>query len=197
MRLSFRPFRSAALAALAALILALAAACGDPLGLPRAGIPNRVDTLALYAVSGTPVTQPSGLRLQDSRAVRTDQTAVFDFAFDIDTAGRALLLPTAVLRLGRLSGGQIISGLSFDSIRVAPDRNYQLDSAIVVDSGTVAVLHSRPTDCGFGLVVPLYAKVRVLAIDTIPGPTGRRMDLEILSNANCGYRGLEPGLPTR
>lgn len=193
MRLPHRSFRSAALAA---LVLALVAACGEPLGLPRANFANRVDTLALYALSGTPVTVPSGLRLQDSRAVRTDQTPVFDFAFDIDTAGRALLLPTGALQLGRLSGGQI-SSLPFDSIRIAPDRNYQLDSAIVVDSGTVAILHSRPTDCGFGLVVPLYAKVRVLAIDTTSGPNGRRIDVEILSNANCGYRGLELGLPTR
>lgn len=192
MRLPNRPVRSTALAA---LVLALVAACGEPLGLPRASIPNRVDTLSLYALSGTPVTAPSGLRLQDSRAVRTDQTAVFDFAFDIDTAGRALLLPTGALRLGRLSGGQI--SLAFDSIRIAPAQNYQLDSAIVVDSGTVAILHSRPTDCGFGLIVPVYAKIHVLAIDTTSGANGRRIDFEILSNANCGYRGLEPGLPTR
>ena len=39
----------------------------------------------------------------------------------------------------------------------------------------------------------LYAKLHVLAIDTV----ARRIDFEILTNVNCGYRGLEEGLPKR
>jgi hypothetical protein len=196
MRPTFRPFRSAAIAA---LVFALVAACGEPLGLPRARVENRVETLSLYALSGTPLTTPSAYRLGDlPRAVRTDVSADFDFAFDIDTAGRALLLPTGALDLGRLSGAQITT-LPFDSIRIAPDRNYQLDSALVLDVGTVAILHSRPTDCRFGFSAAFYyyAKLRVLVIDTTSGPNGRRIDFEILADTNCGYRGLEPGLPSR
>jgi len=40
-----------------------------------------------------------------------------------------------------------------------------------------------------------YAKLHVLAIDTTSGPNGRRIDFEILTDINCGYRGLAPGVP--
>jgi hypothetical protein len=39
----------------------------------------------------------------------------------------------------------------------------------------------------------LYGKFEVLAIDT----TARRVDLRVLVDQNCGYRGLEPGFPSR
>lgn len=194
MRTLLCPSRSAAVAAL--LVVVLVAACGDPFGLPRAAEENRVDALSLYALSGTPVTAPSAYRLEFRQAVRTDQTSTFDFAFDIDTAGRALLLPTGPLHLGRLSGAQI-STMPFDSIRIAPDRNYQLDSALVVDIGTVAIVHSGPVICSWGGSAVYYGKLRVIAIDTTSGSNGRRIDFEILVDTNCGYRGLEPGLPSR
>jgi hypothetical protein len=190
---STRPLGSAAVAA---LVLALVAACGSPLGLPQASIENRVDTLTLYALSGTSVALPSAYRMDFRQAVRTDQNPAFDFAFDIDTAGRALLLPTGPLHLGQLSGGQIM-GVPFDSIRIAPDRNYQLDSALIVDVGTVAVVRSRPTTCSFGITSAYYGKLRVLEVDRTPGLTGRSIKFEILVDVNCGYRGLEPGLPAR
>jgi hypothetical protein len=185
--------------ALALLIVALAlpAACGDPFPLPDAGTPNRRDTLvSLYALSGTPVTSPSGYAISFRQRVRTDQVGGFDFAFDIDTAGRAVLLPTGALRLGRQSGIQRTT-TQFDSIRIAPTSGYQLDSAVVVDSNSVAILHSRPQGCSFSISAEFvfYAKLHVLAIDTTSGPNGRRIDFEILTDVNCGYRGLEEGLP--
>ena len=182
---------------LLAVALALAAACGDPLGLPQPSISNRIDTVSLYALSGTPVTQPSAYVIPFRTVVRTDQSIDgFDFGFDIDTAGRAVLLPTGALRLGRASGIQLTT-TPFDSILVAPTGRYQLDSAVVVDSNSVAILHSRPLACSFGISVVYYAKLHVLAIDTTSGPNGRRIDFEILTDINCGYRGLEPGLPRR
>lgn len=175
--------------------LALAAACGDPFGLPTAQVENRPDTVSLYALSGTPVAQPSGYIIPFRSPIRTDQAINgFDFAFDIDTAGRAVLLPTGALRLGRGSGIQL-STTPFDSIKAAPTSRYQLDSAVVVDSNAVAILHSRPQPCSFSLSSQfvLYAKLRVTAIDTV----ARRIDFIILSDINCGYRGLEPGVPRR
>ena len=182
--------------AVGALAVAVALGCGDPLGLPRPGIPNVVDTVSLYALSGTPIATPSAYRLDLKLPVRTDQSSLFDFAFDIDTTGRARLLPTGALGLTRSSGGQVMA-VPFDSIHVAPDRSYQLDSALVVDVGDVAVMHSQPATCSFGIPAFFYAKLRVLAVDTTAGPNGRRIDFEILVDANCGYRGLDPGLPPR
>jgi hypothetical protein len=178
------------------LVLAggLAAACGNPLGLPGAFILNRTDTVSLYALSGTPVSQPSGYSIGARQAVRTEQAPSFDFAFDIDTAGRALLLPTAALKLGRQSGTQL-SAQQFDSILIAPTGNYNLDSARVVNVNSVVIAHSSPVTCTFGVTAFYYAKLHVLAIDTTSGPKGRRIDFEILSDINCGYRGLQAGLP--
>jgi hypothetical protein len=179
--------------------LALAAACGDPLGLPPPAVPNRTDTLSLYALSGTPVTTPSAYIISFRQVVRTDETTLgFDFAFDIDSLDRPVLLPTGAVGLPRASG--ILRTLhAFDSVTVAPTGTYQTDSAVVVDSNAVLILHSRPQGCSFsptpGFV--FYAKLHVLAIDTTSGPNGRRIDFEILTNVNCGYRGLEPGLPKR
>lgn len=177
---------------LVVLGLALAAACGDPFGLPRAVFSNVVDTVSLYALSGTPVATPSGYHLQFREAVRIDQGGIIDFAIDLDTAGRPVLLPTGALKLGRSSGAQVTT-LPFDSIRLAPDRGFQLDSAVTVDVGQRAIVHSRAATCSFGIAAVYYAKLQILAVDT----AARRIDFQILVDTNCGYRGLEPGLPSR
>ncbi|HEV8510441.1 MAG TPA: hypothetical protein VGQ48_08345 [Gemmatimonadales bacterium] len=179
------------------LALALTAACGETL-LPKASFPNEVDTVSIYALSGTPVAAPSAYSMELRQAVRIDQSGgAFDFAFDIDSAGRAVLLPTGALKLGRQSG-ILLTTTPFDSIRVAPGGNYQRDSAVVVDSNSVAIVHSRSLRCPtIGLSAVLYGKLHVLAIDTTSAPGGRRIDLRILTDVNCGYRGLQEGLPNR
>jgi hypothetical protein len=65
----------------------------------------------------------------------------------------------------------------------------------VVHENTVLILHSGPVSCSFGIASFYYAKLHVLTIDTTSGPNGRRIDFEILDDINCGYRGLQPGLP--
>ena len=177
--------------------VALAAGCGDPLGLPAPTIPNRTDTVSLYALSGTPVTTPSAYIITFRQVVRTDQSLQgFDFAFDIESTGRPVLLSTGAMGLGRSSGIQRTLH-AFDSVTVAPAGNYNSDSALAVDSNDVMILHSRPLTCSYGATAAYFAKLHVLAIDTTSGPNGRRIDFEILTNVNCGYRGLEPGLPKR
>lgn len=167
-------------------------ACDDPFGLPLARIPNTVDTVSLYALRGTPLTLPSGYYVEFRLPVRTDTTVLFDFVFDIDAGGQAQLLPTGALGLGRASGIKIVD-MPFDAVTMAPPRPYVDSTAVAVTAGTVAVLHSRPSSCSFLSTVFFYAKLRVLAID----PVERRIDFEILADVNCGYRGLEPGLPRR
>jgi hypothetical protein len=180
-------------AALAALVAALTVtACGTTSGLPTASIPNVVDTVSLYALDGTPLPAPSGYDVQYKVVVRTDRFASFDFAFNITAAGQPVLLPTGALGLGRSSGIQVQS-VGFDAVTLAPTSAYVDTTAVPVDSGTVAVVHSRSTGCAFGAVVFYYAKIEVLAIDTV----ARRIDLQVLVDQNCGYRGLELGVPRR
>jgi hypothetical protein len=150
--------------------------------------------VSLYAVSGTPVYRPSGYSIAARRAVRTDQSIPFDFAFDIDTAGQPVLLPTGALKLGEQSGLQI-SAQDFDSVLIAPTVNYKLDSALVVHQNSVVIVHSSTVTCSYGALAYYYAKLHVLTIDTTSTPNGRRIDFEILTDINCGYFGLRPGLP--
>jgi hypothetical protein len=180
---------------LAFLACAAIASCGNPLGLPPAFISNTVDTVSLYALSGTPVSLPSGYSIIGQRAIRTDQGLPFDFAFDLDSTGQAVLLPTGALRLGKQSGLQV-SALPFDSIKLAPTSNYNLDSAQVVDLNSVLILHSSSVTCSFNIPAVYYAKLQVVEIDTTSNrPEGRRIKFAILSDLNCGYRGLEAGVP--
>ena len=168
----------------------LAAACGDTTGLPAAFFTNVVDTVSLYALRGTPVTQPSAYTLDGAQAVRTDQTTALDFAFDFDSLGAPALFPTGAINLGQLSGLQHFT-TPFAAIKLAPTGGYIFDKPLALDTGTVVLVRSRPTLCSFGVTVSLYAKLRVLAVDS----TARRLDFEILVDQNCGYRGLELGLP--
>ncbi len=186
----FRPVRSLPLAA--TLAVAALAGCGDDFQLPPATFPNVVQSAVLFALDGTPIGLPSAFHIERRLAVRTDQTPIFDFVYNVDSLGRSVLLTTAAVQLGLGSGIQI-SGAAFDSIEVAPVGGFVDSLPVAVDVGTVAVIRSRPVQCDFGAALPYYAKLEVTAIDT----AARRLDFKILTNINCGYRGLEPGFPTR
>jgi hypothetical protein len=178
--------RDVALTGLALLLIA----CGDTSGLPAPAVPNVVDTVSLFALRGTDITLPSAYTLEGAGPVRTDLTTALDFAFDFDSLGAPALFPTGAIRLGVLSGLQR-STTRFDAITLAPTGGYIFDKPITLDTGTVVLVRSRPTQCLFGVTVSLYAKVRVLGVDS----TARRVDFEVLVDQNCGYRGLELGLP--
>jgi len=174
-----------------ALVL-LTIACGDT-GLPTGVSQNVVDTVSLYALDGTALDLPSGFRIASPHIIRTDLESDFDFAFNIIPGDTAVLLPTGALHLGVGSGIQPQTA-SFDAITTTPGGVYVDSRPVPVDSGTVAVVHSRATSCpltaSFGF---LYAKLEVLKIDTV----ARRIDLQVLTNQNCGYHSLSPGYPTK
>jgi hypothetical protein len=169
----------------------LVAACGNNTGLGNANVPNVVDTVSLYALDRTPIALPSAYVIRGKSVVRTDLVSGFDFAFNITAAGQAELLPTGALGLGSASGIQPQT-VPFAAITTAPTTQYIDSTPVPVDSGTVAVVRSRPTSDFCGIVF-YYGKLEVLAIDT----TARRIDFQILTDQNCGFRGLEPGLPRR
>ena len=177
--------------ALTGLVL-LVVGCGNTTGLPAPFFSNTVDTVSLYALRGTALTLPSAYTLTGALAVRTDLTTALDFAFDFDSLNAPALYPTGAINLGQLSGLQR-STTPFAALKLAPTGGYTFDKPITVDTGTIVLVRSRPTQCTFGVTLSLYAKLRVLAVDT----TARRLDFEILVDQNCGYRGLEPGLPTQ
>ncbi len=176
---------------LAAALIAFAACSDNSLGLQTAVYNNVVDSVSVWALDGTPPNTPSAYSISARRTVRTDQSTGFDFAFNITPGGQAVLLPTGAVGLGKASG-VLVQSTAFDAITVAPSSGYQDSVAVAVDSGTVAVLRSRPVSCPIGIVY-YYAKFQVLRVDTL----ARRIDYNILVDLNCGYRGLEPGIPKR
>jgi len=186
-------FAPAALAA-----IAFTAGCDNTLTLPPAAIPNDIDTLTLYALQGTAISDPSGFDVVLGLTSRTDrQSEQFDIAFDIDETGRALIFPTTALGLPGESGIQS-SNKQFADITLAPLEDYEVEDPLEVGVESVFIVRSRP-DAGLGAAacafflgrLPRYGKFRVLSIDSVE----RNIVMEILINANCGYRGLEVGVP--
>jgi hypothetical protein len=170
----------------------LLAACRSSTGLPAAAVSNVEDTVSLYALDGTSLSAPSGFSISGNQAVRTDHTSAFDFAFNITPTGTALLLPTGAVGLGVGSGIAKVS-TPFGSLTLPPDTGYADSTGVQADSGLVAVVRSRVAQCYFGTLASYYGKIEVLQVDTI----ARRVDLRVLMDVNCGYRGLEPGLPSQ
>lgn len=179
---------------LALLLAAALSACGDANILPPATVPVVVDTLALWAVTGTDVVYPSAFDLLNNQVVRTDRSADFDFVFDfvVDSVGDTVpvLIPRGGVGLTPDGGLQRV-GVQWDTLRLAPSDGYEPRLPVRLDLGAVVVARSRMQPCNFGLSAGLYAKLQPLDID-LPN---RRMVIRISVDLNCGYRGLEPGIP--
>lgn len=175
----------------AAACLTILAACPEDFGPLAPDMVNEVDTLSLWALSGSQLHLPSAYDLKTRSAVRPYQTVAFDFAFDLTPTGEARLFPSDALGLTGRSGLQMTTS-AFPAVLVAPTGGYVDSSAVDIAADAVVLVQSRPDNCFVG-VVPYYAKLHVLTVDLVE----RRLDIEILTDANCGYRGLEPGLPTR
>jgi hypothetical protein len=172
------------------LATALAAGCSDSNGLPDPTISNVVDMVTLGALEGTPIQTPSAYSVQVG-AVRTDQTTDFEFAYNVDSTGRRVFLPRQVLGLSSTSGanpGLQATAAAFDAITVAPSNGYTVDSAVAIEVGQRWLVRSR-VFCAIG--VPQYAKLEILSF------ADSTVTFQVLADNNCGYKGLEPGLPDR
>lgn len=187
-------------------VLALAAvpaACGNPYALPPATQNTDERVVYMYALTGTPVTTSSAFNTITGLEVRTDASNDFDIAFDIvpdtshgigGTTGDSVfaVFPAGALGFAQDPGVQK-SAVKYDSLNLAPTGGYIENKALRLDSGAVVLVASRSQTCNYGLTEHLYAKFRVDAIDW----TARKLTLTMLTDGNCGYRGLGPGLPTQ
>lgn len=179
--------------------------CGDPFAILPASRTNTVDTLELFAVNGTGLNRPSGYALTTKGVLRLgiDPPPVlnappFDFMYRIDgEAGPqfapfgAVATPTPNQTESGRPGLQTTT-TAFDAITEGQQIGYAVDKAIDLNPGLVLYARSSlPNNCFLG--IPYYAKIEVIAfVDST-----RSVKFRILTNNNCGYRGLEPGIPTR
>lgn len=168
-------------------------ACSDSNSLPDPTDENAVEDNTVGSLTDTPITTASGFSLT-AGPIRTDQTGEFDFAFDIEgnaATGQAVLLPRAALGITSTTSadpGLQQSDETFDDISVAPSNGYVTEEKVPIAVGDVILVRGRVT-CSIG--VPLYAKIQILDI------ADGSLHFKVLADQNCGYRGLEPGLPDR
>jgi hypothetical protein len=173
-------------------------ACGDPTNV-QANIPTSIDTLSVFALSGTPPTYPSAISILARQAVRVDGFASFDVAFDINTSGNAVIYPVKLVVAS--PGGSRPVGLLkvpgiFDQVLEAPKSGFEADSGLVMAPGEVVVVqspHNTSGDlCQFALNPNLYAK---MAVDSV-NLTTRTLYLKMGFDPNCGFRSFATGIPT-
>jgi hypothetical protein len=173
-------------------------ACGDPTSI-KANVTTSVDTLSVYALSGTPPSYPSGIAILSRQAVRVDGFAGFDVAFDIDESGEAVIYPVKLVVSSpggsRPVGLQKISD-SFENVVEAPKTGYQSDSAFVVAPGETVIIqsaHSTQGDlCQFAINPNIFAKVAVDSVNL----ASRILYLRLGLDPNCGFRSFAAGIPT-
>src|SRR5215210_3865468 len=172
-------------------------ACGDPTNL-RATIPTFVDTLSVFALTGTPPSYPSGLSIVGRQPVRVDGFGNFDVAFDIDASGNAVIYP---VKLIVAAGGSRPVGLlkvaaPFESVVEAPETGFDTDEPVVFAIGETVIIqsaHNASQDvCQFALSPYIYAKI---AVDSINAGS-RTLYLRMGLDPNCGFRSFATGIPT-
>jgi hypothetical protein len=178
------------------LILALllaGTACSDSNGLPDPTLTNVETSQTLYALVGTPVATPSGYAVDGNRLIRTDLSVDFDFAYNIESDGRHVLIPRAAMGIDASPNpnpGLLPHTAAFEAITVAPSNGYITDQPIVIALGERYVVRSRIA-CTIG--VPKYGKLEITGFDE----AARTVTFRVLIDDNCGFKGLEPGLPKR
>lgn len=154
---------------------------------------NVIDTVTMGSLSGAALKYPSAFDITIGQPVRTDQTSSFDFIYNLDSLGRHTLLPLhAIAGLGSPTGsnpGFIRVTVAFAAIETAPSEDYLTTDTLVIAPGNVLAARSR-TACYLG--VPQYAKIQVIDFDDV----NKTVRLAVLSNTNCGYKSLQPGVPT-
>jgi hypothetical protein len=186
-----------------ALLAAIAAvaglnACGDPTNL-QASLPTAVDSLSVFALSGTPAAYPSGLAILGGQPVRVDGSASFDVAFDINANGDAVIYPVKLVvaapGTARPVGLQKVAGL-FDAIIEAPKAGFEADSGLVMPAGQVVVLQSAHNGqgdiCQFAINPNIFAKIGVDSVNL----ASRIIYFRLGIDPNCGFRSFATGIPT-
>jgi hypothetical protein len=187
------------------LVAPALAACGgtDPFA-PVASLYTSASGYIIYPLSSAPALLPTALQMLTQTAVRPQVSQAlglnFDVVFDIDAQNRVRVIPPKLV--ATVPTGTPITGVQtittpFDSLLRAPSSGYQYDSVTVVRVGQVfAVTSQGSTSAGItcASTSPIYAKMVVDSIVTVPELNTRKMFLRTVIDPNCGFRSLETGV---
>lgn len=182
-----------------AAFAASAAACSDPI-LGTATVETSLDSLKVFALTGTPLSAPSALNITGRSVLRAATSTVgsvnFDIVFDVNSAGKILLYPAKTVAAdANRTVGLLKSDTPFNDITEAPVGGYQFDSVTVANVGQAVVVNARSDLCAANPFLPnQYAKLVVDSVAT----ASRLLFFRLVTDNNCGYRGLVPGdIPKR
>jgi hypothetical protein len=173
----------------------LAAACGETQRLPAMGTVFS-DTLIVYALTGTDISYPTALNVQELAVVRATGAFDYEIAFDIDATGKAVLYPVEFLvaeeAASRRVGIQKID-VPFESLTSAPRTGYVYDQPTTLANGeSVAIEAGIPCQYPYPQVV--FAKLMVDSVSVAK----RAIYFHAVTDPSCGFRSLVPGeLPKR
>jgi hypothetical protein len=180
----------------AALLLAtlavVAVACQD-LASPQAYATTVADTLKASALNGTPFGARSALNVAIPDVYAPDGSLNYDIVFDINDAGKAVLIPVSKIGLCQRVcqvGLQVVGDSSFDQLTKARTKGYGYDTTLTINTGVPVLIVAKSASCATDLYSnDLYAKLIVDSVRT----SDRVVFFRIVTDPNCGFRGLVPG----
>jgi hypothetical protein len=184
------------LAALAVPVVA----CQD-LASPTAYTFTVADTLRANAFTGTPTGARSALGLYSNRILPAmpyvfapDGALDFDLVFDIDAAGKPVLIPVSKIATCKRQcqvGLQTVTDSTFDQLTKARPKGYTYDTQLALDIGTPVYIVAKSTACASDLYSnDMYAKLVVDSVHT----GDRSVFFRVVTDPNCGFRSLVPGV---
>jgi len=184
------------LAALAAPVVA----CQD-LASPKAYTDTIADTLRASAFSGTPTGSRSALGLYSGRTFPAspdvfapDGNLDFDLVFDIDAAGKPVLIPVSKIAICTRTcqvGLQTVTDSTFDQLTKARSKGYTYDTQFTLAIGMPVYIVAKSTACASDLYSnDMYAKLIVDSVHT----NDRSLFFRVVTDPNCGFRSLVPGV---
>lgn len=161
-----------------------------------ASFDNVSDTLAFYAINGSPPGAPTAVALFARLPYHADQGFAYDLAFDINANGKVVLIPARQLASQFANpysvGLQVIPG-TFAALDRAPKDGYTPDSLLVVGVGALVAIESHDAArCGFAIKGQSYYSK--LVVDSVQLPA-RKIFTTIAVNRNCGFRSFAAGRP--
>jgi hypothetical protein len=192
------PLRRAFVAlALVALPLVAAVACSSDPYAPKALYGVSADTFRVVALNGTAPEAQSAVRLLTAQGTVPDYSQAFDFALDIDADGKVIALPrskvvtcTSICQLGV----KVIphDSVEFDKLYDAPKSGYTYDSVTTIPVGATVAFVTKDIFCQPSNIstYDLYAKMIVDSVRM----SDRSLFVRVVSDPNCGFRGLVPGI---
>jgi hypothetical protein len=190
-------------------LAAALAACGGPTEAPaqHATIP---DESSVYALTGAPPSAPTavtilglvGLDLEGPGVMRAVPSNPVDVVFDI-VGTQAKALPTKVVFASQFFGALLASTQPYDAMTAAPTCCYADTIPMNISAGTTFYVQSFNSNCSAQGVQNrryVYAKFLIDSINYTPfnaisNPSGRTIYYHTVTDPNCGFTSLEPGIP--